>query len=252
MLSNTLFRIPVLLVLGLALAGCPKTTEEVVPEGTPVVLKDDVNRGDIIFPSVVKKEKNSCFESELLYPFTGRSHIDNSIEKYVQDVYAGPARDFGEYCAQKNSASGSYQIHLDYEAYSPSANIISILYHPWMYSGGAHGLGQLHSSTYRVADGKVLQLENIFARPAGLLEFFSDYTRKSLRPKLGQYWEQNEMFEEGLAPEIENFNVFVLKKGGLELRFPVYQIAPYSEGEQSCFIPLDELATFRPRPNIWH
>lgn len=252
MSCSKIFHLLLTLALCSLLCACPKTDSQ---NGTaaliPQALSDGVDRGDLNLPSTVISEDNNCFKAKVIYPFTGRPKVDMDIHKYVDDIYAGPVRDFAEYCAKKDPKQPQYEINMDYESYAPSANVISILFKPWMYTGGAHGLGQVRSANYDIKNGRVLQLENIFAKPAGLLEFFSDYSRKTLRPKLGKIWQENEMFAKGLDPEEENFSVFVLKKDGIVLYFPVYQVAPYASGVQQCFIPREELTGFMPKPGIW-
>lgn len=206
----------------------------------------------IAFPRENLLESNSCYRVSLFYPYTAQERIDSQIGKYARDLYNSFVPSFSADCAREQERPGQlFELTLDYSCYSSSPEVISILFVPWMYSGGAHGLGWLESMNFSLVSALRLDYSDIFSNLRGFYEFLSVYARQSLRPKLGELWDSVPGFMDGLEPKAENFNCFVLKPGGLELHFPAYQVASYADGPQECFVPLELLLPFRPKPGIW-
>ncbi|MDR1243054.1 MAG: DUF3298 and DUF4163 domain-containing protein [Deltaproteobacteria bacterium] len=210
------------------------------------------------FPEELYQTSNSCFKLELRAPFTGNELIDEQIGSWEEALRNDAARSFTKACAARSGSVRSnygepdYSLEVTHETSSTPGGVISVLFLPSTYTGGAHPVTEVVTMNFHSQTGQKLAYSDIFADTRGLLSFLSAHARKVFRPTLGAFWDANPDMAEGLEAEPENLSSFVLNPQGLVLIFPPYQIAPYSEGIQSCLVPLDLLLRFKPKPGIWN
>ncbi len=202
------------------------------------------------FPVEQLHQKTDCYELKASYPFIGRPALDQPLRLWVDTVYNDARDTFTESCRDVPSLKGRQQFILDYELFS-TPHVASVVFHSWMYAGGAHGNDSVQIMNLRLSDGAELGYRDIFANTEGLWVFLSDYVYEHLRPELWQIWRDTPQFTEGLEPVEDSFRHFAVTPQGITLFFPTYQIAPYSAGPQQCDVPLRALLRFVPRPGVW-
>lgn len=231
------------LALGL-LASCAK---DVAP---PSASSGIETRGG--YPVERLAESNACYDVLVEYPFLGRPALDQQVRLWVDAQYYDSVEELTALCAesQPKDSRRRYEHRVDYKIFQAPGSI-SVLFESWTYAGGAHGQNGLQAINLLVKSGEELLYKDLFANTSGLYVFLSDYIYHKLQQKLGDIWQGSPMFTEGLEPVEASFKNFVITQKGLTVYFPPYQIAPYSEGTQSCEVPLHELVRFRPKPGIW-
>lgn len=231
-------------LLASLLAACGKS---VAPPPDPAAAKN-VKYG---YPVERLKDSNACYEVLIEYPFLGRPPLDQQVRLWVDAQYYDSIEELASLCAQEQPRGRQRYVHkVEYKIYQ-AAGSISVLFESWTYAGGAHGQNGLQPINLLVQSGEELRLKDLFADSSDLYVFISDYVYQKLQPTLGDIWQGSPMFTEGLEPVEASFRNFVITPKGLVIFFPPYQIAPYSEGTQSCEVPLADLLRFRPKPGIW-
>ncbi len=135
-----------------------------------------------------------------------------------------------------------------------NVDTISILITIVGYSGGAHGYESLMSFNYNVKSGREIALMDLFPNDANYLTKVSDYSRKDLLAQFTQKIKTdnmendgdfkmtmeniNSMLIPGTEPTLENFSVFTILPGFVNLYFSQYQVAAYVYGSQMVKMPL--------------
>lgn len=122
-----------------------------------------------------------------------------------------------------------------------SPKIINIRIEYYMFTGGAHGYYGVKSLIFDAQTGKQLSNKDVFQ-----YDEFTSYVEEKFRKKYGLTPKQSInakgfMFEEDkfVLPE----NIFFTKNGVL-LVYNVYEIAPYSEGNQELLFSWKEVNPF--------
>lgn len=232
------------LLLAALLSACGKS----VAPPPDSAAGQDVKYG---YPVERLKDGNACYEVLVEYPFLGRPQLDQQVRLWVDAQYYDSIEELAALCGKTPQPGRQRYAHkVEYKIYQ-AAGSISVLFESWTYAGGAHGQNGLQPINLLVQSGDELRLKDLFANSSGLYVFLSDYVYQKLQPKLGDIWQGSPMFTEGLEPVEGSFKNFVITPKGLTIFFPPYQIAPYSEGTQSCEVPLGELVRFRPKPGVW-
>lgn len=245
----TLKSFAAMLLLSAALAACaaqPDTSpsQALVLENAPVAIRNG-------YPIEHIKQANACFDIKLEYPFLGRPELDQQVRRWVDENYYDVSEEMHGMCASSPGDSYKpYKYNVTYELFSTPGSI-SVVFKSWAYTGGAHGQDGIQTLTLAVPGGEELRYGDIFADTEDLYIFIADYVYSALQPKLGDIWQRTPMFTEGLEPVEGSFKNFAITPKGLTIYFPSYQIAPFSEGQQLCEVPLGELLRFKPKPGIW-
>lgn len=122
------------------------------------------------------------------------------------------------------------------------------------YSGGAHGYESIISFNYDVKNSKELTMADIFPNDPNYLKTVAQYSRKDLRDQFlnkikradfendGDYKMTldgiDSMLIPGTEPTVENFSVFTIEPGFINIYFTQYQVAAYVYGSQMVKMPL--------------
>lgn len=190
----------------------------------------------------------------LYYPIFGNEAVDEKIRQWA----AAQVEQFQRQDAGSSAVSGTeeggqkrqWEMSGNFEITRPVANIVSVLFSVYTYTGGTHGSLDLVSQSYDLADGHALQLADAFGEPFVAISLLSKLAREELKKKLGDGADE-EMIKSGTEPLPENFTLLSYTPKGLYLDFPPYQVASWADGRQRLFIPLEKLATAHPRQSIW-
>lgn len=138
-----------------------------------------------------------------------------------------------------------YQLMITYDQFQ-SQNYLGFIFYVLEDTHGAHPNTHIKTFNYVNEVGKEglhpncnIELIDVKKRYTQEdLNFFSEYAKKELKPKLEEnqmYIE--EMFEAGIAPTFENFQNIIELDNEIIIYFQQYQIAPYVMGIMNCRIP---------------
>lgn len=180
------------------------------------------------------------------YPEISRPIIDEHIALWAKNLVDS----FNDGIKDIDDDTVEYTLQAQYDISRPSQFVISIEYKIERYTGGAHGNMEVVSLNYNIKTGKLLSLENLFGDLSQALNLMSEFSRKELPSKLGEYLDEN-MLESGTAPTIENYSTLSLKPKGIIIHFQPYQIAPYVAGQKNIFMTLPMLEKAKPNPAVW-
>ncbi len=123
------------------------------------------------------------------------------------------------------------------------------------YSGGAHGYESIISFNYDVKNSKEMTMADVFPGDPDYLKKVSEYSRQDLNQQFAEKIKRddfenegdykmtleniNSMLIPGTEPTKENFSVFTIEPGFLNIYFTQYQVAAYVYGSQMVQMPLN-------------
>lgn len=123
-----------------------------------------------------------------------------------------------------------------------NGSTISIIARMDSYEGGAHGVSELKTFNYDIAQKKDVALADLFPGNTAYLDKVSKYARDRLVEDLATSAGDGQdilmgMINDGTAPTVENFANFMFNEDVIDLYFPKYQVAPGVYGEQHVIMP---------------
>lgn len=132
------------------------------------------------------------------------------------------------------------------ESYStiPSLNpYYTIEFFKYQYSGGAHGISNVHYMVIDTNALRIIELKDVFKETINYKAIINDYIKKQidLRTMAGEYFFTG---SDGFQSIKENQPFFINEKGNLIIVFNVYEIAPYAAGILFFTIPYQDIATY--------
>ena len=192
-------------------------------------------------------QRGDSFRVNISYPRIGNSVADAELSIWAREQ-AAAFTDSVQMIPVPSPVP--YELFITYESVRASSQVISLIFFISTSMGGPHPESGLATFVYDKRDGRRLSYGDLFMNSDGLLPVFSDICRKSLAQQLGDRI-VTDMLEAGTAPEVTNFDLFVLTPSGLRIYFPPYQAAPYSEGYLTVAVPLTELEAFKPQLTFW-
>jgi hypothetical protein len=101
------------------------------------------------------------------------------------------------------------------------------------YTGGAHSMPFVETFTYSKHDDRRVQLPDILSADASLEEI-----SRQARLHFGLR-EAGGPFADGLRAERGNWERWFVSNARITFLFPVYQVAPFADGEQSFSLPVE-------------
>ena len=125
---------------------------------------------------------------------------------------------------------------VNYDVKLLTKKTFSIVEQSYMYSGGAHGITTTVGKTFDLRTGREYSLGDLFDT--------ADYTQninRIIREEITARGKQDLYRFTGL----QNNQAFFISKEGLFIFFQQYEIAPYSEGIITFFIPYSQLTGFK-------
>ncbi len=187
----------------------------------------------------------------LYYPIFGNEAVDEKLRQWAtEQVEQFQKQDAGTAATEEGGQKRQWELSGNFEITRPVANIVSVLFSIYTYTGGTHGSLDLVSQSFDLAGGHALQLADVFGEPFVAVSLLSKLAREELKKKLPDGGDE-EMIKSGTEPLPENFTLLSYTPKGLYLDFPPYQVASWADGRQRLFIPLEKLATAHPPQSIW-
>lgn len=155
------------------------------------------------------------------------------------------------------AGASPYWLNLDFAVARRTADFVSVLASGGMFTGGAHGMPISASFNLHLADGRLVELGDLFDDPRAALAALSEECRRqlegrfeaNLREQIGEgkalapaLERMRDWVARGTEPVARNFAVFLIdgldgKAIGLTVIFPPYQVASYADGEQQVEVP---------------
>lgn len=168
---------------------------------------------------------------------------DENIEKEIKEWVDARKTEFmqsidNELLKEKQM---QYELVINYEQ-SEYNNIQSTHLVSYMYTGGNHYLRDDQSYYYDLVNNKEVVLtdflkdKNNFKKIAQLSYFEVMEEIEKRKSNLDENW-----VKDGTEANIENYENFEFNEEGLNVLFPPYQVAPWSEGEIKVVIPYDKI-----------
>lgn len=115
--------------------------------------------------------------------------------------------------------------------------LISLFYDIYEFTGGAHGNTVRYGNTWDMRRGTLLMLDSLFVKDYNykpvMLKYIGAEARRRQITGMAHYFDN---LEENLNKYFDPKNYYLTDEG-LAIFYPLYTIAPYSEGIQSFIIP---------------
>ncbi len=130
-------------------------------------------------------------------------------------------------------------LDIQYELVGQRENFWSIKFNVMGYAdGAAHPYHYSITVNYDLANGKIINLSDVFLPDSNYLQVISDYCKVQLSTRDIGF---GDGFGEGAEPLPENYQRWNVSDAGLVITFDEYQVAPYAAGAQIVVIPFSEL-----------
>lgn len=134
------------------------------------------------------------------------------------------------------------EMTIDYKILTRTNQFMSLEINADYYMGGAHGLPTFKIINFDARQVKELVLKDLFQENADYLKIIAPYCRTQLTTRMDEISSDKQTIEDGTDPlRAENYQLFEVKKEGIEIVFAPYQVAPYVSGAQSVLVPYDSL-----------
>jgi hypothetical protein len=235
------------ILLWFALVGCQEKTTETAQSMIPA------NIDDISFKKIDFTDTSDLFNDiniSFIYPVAMPNHTGlielqkNFIkqafgEKYIDmepsAIVESIAEEFrfDEPCSSYNSDI-RYELFISDSVSFPISGFLQYTTNHYEFTCGAHGNGYSIGCVYNLADKKKIELKDIFND-----DWEQGVTKLIIKEYL-QYLDVKSLEDDGYADEnafIPSSDILWVKPNGIEFVYPVYEIAPYSAGPQTIFLP---------------
>ena len=155
---------------------------------------------------------------------------------------------------------GTWNLNVSSEKNVLSDRIASAVFTSSAYpSSAAHPMTYRNALTYDVTAGKRIAAREFFADPDKAVEIMAknaprllvEFLKEEQPNRVPDDFNEEFFFEEGLAPEWENYSCLIPEKDGVRVVFQQYQVVPYVFGLPEALIPLDLLRPASPSREIW-
>jgi hypothetical protein len=127
--------------------------------------------------------------------------------------------------------------------------LLTLEFQLWSYgAGAAHPNVNTRTSNFLLHSSTLLEFGDLFQPKSNYLDFISKYCVADLHAQLPPELKANYAGERdawigrGAGPQYNNFEKFLLVKGGVRFHFDAYSVGPYVEGKREVFIPVATLA----------
>jgi hypothetical protein len=153
-----------------------------------------------------------------------RSFLQLKVDQLSESVRDEPEPGYFE--------THQYELAGDWET-AESDYLYTFIVRGHAYTGGAHAMPFVKTFTYSKADDQRVALEALLQGDDSLAKISAMATDHFSDALPAQ------MAEAGLSPDWSNWRIWFVSNNRISFIFPVYQIAPYSEGEQLFSVMVD-------------
>jgi len=129
-----------------------------------------------------------------------------------------------------------FDFTIEYNVLYLSNDFLSIIFHTYAYTGGAHGIPYVFNVNYDFIANENVGLSDVFK--GSYLEVLSNYSRTNL---IENGFDDDEWLSEGTsAVKAENFSAWGFTGKEILITFQAYQVGPYAIGMPEVIIPIEK------------
>jgi hypothetical protein len=133
-----------------------------------------------------------------------------------------------------------FSFDIDYSVLYQENDFLSIVFHSYAYTGGAHGMPYVFIINYDFIAKEDVKLSDVFK--GSYLEIFSNFSRTKL---IENGFDDDEWLREGTsAVKSENFSAWGFNGKEIVIIFQAYQVGPYAIGMPEVSIPIEKFKGF--------
>ncbi len=206
-----------------------------VSENTPVPSAAD-------WPSTKVSDANTndignYYTIHTTYPVTKDTTINNHVKTFVDNSIAEFKSDTS--WAANNGANqapaeaSGLQLTITYTE-QKSTNADNYIFSTTTYTGGAHDLQATKTFSFSPM-GQVINIAALFINGDVGLKTIAPYVKAQLSTMSDA---DATMISDGTMPTEANYENFTVQNDGVTFIFDPYQVAPYSDGQQTVKVPL--------------
>jgi hypothetical protein len=258
-MNRTWTIVAVLLVLAVALGAYLWTKRSTTPTPQPLLPYTKTESGDRVYtkegdfysikatyPDITPLAKSAGSSADQAAVATMERYIASQIGEFASTSAGEYASLSDELKADMGFTSGrKYQFEVKYEPHQ-SAAAYSYVFDQYTDMGGAHPNAAYKTFVFDAKIGKELTLADLFVPGSAYLTRVAAAARAQVIEHLKEVLEmpdvQGAVFEEGFAPNEQNYQDFYLDGSNLVVLFDPYQVAAYAAGPQEAHIPLSSLS----------
>jgi hypothetical protein len=215
-----------LFLIFLACISACSTTDSISPDAL------DIGNSDLDEDGLLQLEPNRYSINLRIHQYGNpaalsdiRSYLQVQVDQLEQSVQDEPEPGYFD--------THQYELAGDWET-AESDYLYTFIVRGYAYTGGAHPMPFVKTFTYSKADDRRIGLEELLNGEDSLAEI-SAMALDHFGGTLPQ-----QMAEAGLRPDWSNWRIWFVANNRISFVFPVYQIAPYSEGEQLFSVTVDD------------
>jgi hypothetical protein len=209
--------------------------QPVVTENTPVPNPAEWPSSKVSEQRVT--DKGSYYTINAVYPVVKddnitayfKTFVDNAVSEFKNDT--SWAAGSGANVAPAEAASLSLTITYTEHKTITADNFI---FSNTSYSGGAHGLESTKTFSFS-ATGQMITTASLFSNGDVGLQTIAPYVKQQLMASLPSG--DQAFIADGTAPTDDNYANFTIENDGIIFIFDPYQVAPYSDGQQTVKVP---------------
>lgn len=162
--------------------------------------------------------------------------IDGFMAEQQQAFIASYAPDFS-----LPAYMNKWALNIFYESYQFSDDVRTLVFTMSYYTGGAHPNSGYKTMTFDVAQGKQLELADLFVGGVIPWETISTFVQDDLNTRLVEMTDADTIAM-GTGTNPEHYHSWALTPDSLLFFFDPYQVAAYAAGPQQSAIPLSTFA----------
>ncbi len=163
----------------------------------------------------------------------------NGLNNQVEDLVNRNLKSFKDVTSSATPPpvqTGKNGLYIQYDVHQNSKGYASLLFRVSTYfQGASHTVPFYETINYDLAHDRLMQLPDLFKSGADYLPILSQRSIEDLRKQGVLEW------EDGAAPNPENFKSWNLTPQGLMITFDPYQVASYAAGYQKVVLPWSSL-----------
>jgi Protein of unknown function (DUF3298) len=228
------FFIALFILIAFVMLGFRTSTKEVYVPPTSV---DQIPNPSQEIDKVVINEKTDNYTINASYPKTNSDTINVYFKSYIDEAISQFKADTSWTSEGGSVSTQVLTFDSSYESIK-STDVQNYIFSTSLYTGGAHGI-QMRKTFSFTADGRLLNINNLFKNGAKDLETFSKLVQNKLLKRENA---QIDWINDGAGSKIENYQSFIVKDDGVVVLFDQYQVAPYSDGQIDITIPIKDFA----------
>lgn len=205
-----------------------------------VAFAATVSAAPLKIENKVVQAKSAAYEIKAAYPRTGIKAIDDELAGWVErevDAFrkgTAPGPDPG---------AAAWTLDIGYTVERNDAQMLSLLFHRSMYTGGAHGGYGLNVYNFLLPDGARVDLPQVLDGNKALAKVsdlvIADLDKRLVTPDgIGDV----DWIKRGAGPQWGNYTNVVLLADALKIEFEPYEVAPWAAGPQEVRVPLAALS----------